>query len=427
MSAAAAADALATVLAAQRRRLVARLARSTGLDAAGLIEDAVQAASLQALDHWARDGVPDNPAGWLWRTAWRQAIDRWRADRRLDPLEPDAGPGDDTPADGADTVAPGAVAPVDPAFAGELADDELAVLFAACHPALPAQTQVALALRTLQVLDLRTIADGLLTNETALAQRLARARTRLRGEPVTIPAGAELPPRREAVLTALAVMFQAGWQAGAHDPRALAWEAIRLARTLAAHPVAGHPDADALAAMLALHGARLSGRLDADGDIVPLPGQDRDRWDPVLLRLGFVHLDRARAAARLSRWHLLAGIAAAHAGAASYAETDWPTIVRLYDRLVALDPSAPPRLSHAIARVEAGDAAGGHAALLALAGHTPATLEPHRLAALAHAAQRLGRPADARAWLAAAVEAAPDGADRRWLARRLQALPEPPG
>jgi RNA polymerase sigma-70 factor (ECF subfamily) len=296
---------------------------------------------------------------------------------------------------------------------------------------VPLASQIALALRASCGLDLRQIADGLLTSEAALAQRLARARVALAGQTLEAPAGAELAPRREAVLATLMLMFQAGWHAsgrlgererGEAEALALSWEAIRLARALAAHPAAAHADADALAALLLLHGARLSGRLDAAGDIVPLAGQPRDRWDQGMVRMGLVHLDAAKRATRLSRWHLLAGIAAEHAVAVDWQHTDWPSIVGYYEQLVELDPSAAPRLGHAIALAEGGAAAEARERLLALLPETPEALRAHTLAALARAHERLGDLRAARANLEEAILRARHEADARALARRLAAL-----
>ena len=404
-------DELARVLREQRGRLVARLARSLGLAHLALAEDAVQTAALRALGRWPVDGVPDNPAGWLYRVAQRAAIDALRHaapevaidDEAIEPLLP-------------------ATAAHGERFRGELDDDELALLFAACHPALPAVSQVALALRAVRGFDLSVIADGLLTNESALAQRLARARTALSGERLDLPAGPDLAPRRDAVLHALHLMFNAGWQAGAEAAREICWDAIRLARALAAHPAATHPDADALAALLLLHGARLTGRHDAAGEIVPLPGQPRDRWDQGMLRLGMAHLARARRAVALSRWHLLAGIAAAHALAPDYEHTPWDRIVGFYDALLAIDDSAAPRLSHAIALAEAGQAQRARHALESLLPQVPDALRAHAHAALSHALWLDDDRPAARRELDAAIACARNAADRRLLERRRAAL-----
>lgn len=404
---------LEATLRAVRGRLVAHLARSLGLAQLALAEDAVQTAALRALETWPQQGVPANPAGWLYRVARHAAIDRLRADANVEAL-----PDDD---DAAPEFSQPAVAQ---RFGGELDDDELALLFALCRPEIPLQTQVALALRALGGLELEAIADGLLTTPAALAQRLARARTLLRDAELGLPAGPELATRREAVLSALLLMFNAGWQGRGEDPRTLCWEAIRLTRALAAHPWAAHADADALAALLLFHGARLTGRFDASGDIVPLPGQPRDRWDMGLVRMGFEHLQRAQRAAQLSRFHLQAGIAAEHAIAPDYAHTNWPHILGYYETLVELDPSAAPRLGHAIALAEAGSPQDARERLEALLPQVPAALRAHTLAALAHALARLGELPAARARLAEAIVGAPSDADRRLLQRRAEALRE---
>jgi RNA polymerase sigma-70 factor (ECF subfamily) len=425
-------DALACVLRAQRARVVAHLARSLGLAHLALAEDAVQSAALRALEAWPVQGVPGNPAGWLYRVARHQCIDSLRREGRHD-----AWPDDDDPA-------AASLLPVQPApagrFAGELDDDELGLLYAACHPALPVASQVALALRAMTGLELDQIAEGLLCSVAALAQRLARARELVSGLGIAprLPAGHELAARREAVMTALLLMFHAGMKASGRQgtppgpagsgPLALCWESIRLARALAAHPAVSHPDAHALAAQLLFHGARLTGRVDEAGDIIPLPGQARDRWDGGMLRMGLVHLRQAQRAVVLSRWHLQAGIAAEHAAAPDHAGTDWTAIARTYERLLALDGSSAPRLGHAIALAEAGEAARARDLLRHLLPDVPRALQAHTLAALARACARLGEVAEARLLLQQAQAAALHPADARQLARHAQSMygPESP-
>lgn len=410
---------LQALLVTQRRRVVAHLARSLGLAHLALAEDAVQTAALRALEDWPARGVPGNPAGWLYRVARHAAIDALRRGGR-----------EDSWPDEAESQASASLpshSPPQGRFAGELDDEELALLFTACHPVLPAASQVALALRVLAGLDHATIAAGLLCSEVALTQRLARAREALSPQALRLPAGHELPPRREAVLTTLALAFHAGARARARalqagDAADLCWEAIRLVRALAAHPAAAHPDADALAATLLLHGARLTGQLDEAGDIVLLPGQPRDRWDTGMVRMGLAHLQAAQRAQRLSRWHLQAGIAAEHATAADYAHTNWAAIVRYYETLLALDGSAAPRLGHAIALAEAGEPALALQRLQALQAGLPAALAAHGLAAQARAHERLGDVALALQRLQQAVAVAPHAAEARALARRAQSL-----
>jgi RNA polymerase sigma-70 factor (ECF subfamily) len=427
---------VAEVLARERRRLLARLVRRLGMAQLALAEDAVQVAAMRALERWPVQGLPDAPLAWLTRVAWNEALDRLRRAAHEVPWDGSEG-------EWPQPLPAPRVQAAPERLAGELDDEELALLFAACHPSLPAATQVVLALRALTPLALRTLAEGLFTTEAALAQRVARSRVQLECIAVEVPAGAELAPRRESVLTALWLLFHAGTRAHArHDGGAtagieLAWEAIRLARSLAAHAVAGHPDAHALAANLLLHGARLTGQLDERGDIVLLPGQPRDRWDAGMIRLGIAHLEQGMGAARLSRWHLLAGIAAEHALAADYASTNWRAIVGYYDQLLALDGSPAPRLAHAIALAEAGAPAVAREKLLALLPDTPAALRAHTMAALARTHERESegscarsasgeRPALAAAaasdWIRRAIRAAVHEAEARVLARRLAAM-----
>jgi RNA polymerase sigma-70 factor (ECF subfamily) len=406
-----------------QRRIVARLASALGLRHLALAEDAMQTAVLRALRHWPEHGVPQNPAGWLYLVARRAALDALKGDRTLIPLpepEEEAFAHAELPPD----IAP------EGRFEIELGDDELALLFAACHPSLPQATQVALALRTMARLDLGDVAAALLSTEAAVAQRLARARHLLAARELTVPAGDELPPRLDSVLTVLSLMFLAGQRADtapdagerAERARQACWEAIRLARAVAAHKATAHADADALAALLLLHGARLTGRLDDEGEIVPLPGQPRDRWDAGMQRLGLLHLNAARRSSRLSRWHLLAGIAAEHAVAPSYETTNWAAIAHYYALLVQTDPSAAPSLAHAIALVESGQANQGLQRLAALLGSVPAALRAHTLAAMSRAEQQLGHLELARHHLRQAIEAAPRPADARMLSRRLAGL-----
>ncbi len=410
---------LTALIRQERRRLVALLVRQLGLSHLAQAEDAVQGACLKALQHWPQDGLPERPAAWLYRVAQRQLIDELRGQARFEPWPDEA---------------EGPACEHSPRLQGELADEELALLFAACHPALPVASQVLLALRSLAGWELETLAPLFFSTPAALAQRLARARTLLaEAGPLQLPAGRELPARLDAVLTALALMFHQGQLAAgrsgqpaaalAHEQALLpCWEAIRLARALCAHSATAAAQTDALAALLLLHGARLSGRIDDAGEFVPLAGQARDRWDAGLIRLGLAHLQASQRGEQLSRWHLLAGIAAEHAAAPHYDATDWPAIVRYYELLLALDPSAAPRLGHAIALAEAGAAEQALAHLDALRPTLPPALLAHALAARSHACARLGLSAQARADLQTAIAATAHPADARHLERRLAEL-----
>lgn len=414
---------LAVLFREQHGRLLALLLRHAGLTRLAAAEDALQQAMLAALRHWPFDGVPQRPEAWIFEVARRALIDEQRGGARRET-------GHDLDALPAVSSADGA--PVG-RFARELDEDELALLFAVCHPALAPASQVALALRTLGGFGLRELSAGLLVSEAALAQRLKRARDELaaRGEALAVPPPAELPARREAVLAAIYLMFNEGYQSAAGDDyarRELCFEAIRLARALAAHPVTGGPAADAFAATLCLHAARLGGRIDADGAPLLLPEQPRERWDRGLVALGLRHLDRARAGDALTRWHCEAAIAAAHATAARHEDTDWPLIVLWYERLLALDPAPAARLAHAIAIGQAHGPAAGLSAVDAVLPQLPRARYPFGHAARGDFLARLGERDAAGAAYTQALSQARSDAERMLLARKHRDLDDaPPG
>ena len=301
-------------------RLVAALARRLGAGRIAIAEDAVQHALLQALSSWPFKGVPDNPAAWLAVVAKNRALDLLRHEARNVALDDAAFP----------------IEPQQPASDGhfdrELSDDELALLFAVCHPALSPEMRVTFALKTVCGLTVPQIASGLLSEPTAIAQRLVRARRQLEtaGVAIEAPPPEALPERAELVRTALYLMFNEGYSASSGEALVhpeLCVEAVRLARALAQHPVTAGPASDALAALLALTAARLATRVGPDGVAQLLEDQPRDRWDGGLITLGLSHLERSAHGTELTVWHLRAEIAALHATAASSADTDWRRIV----------------------------------------------------------------------------------------------------
>ncbi len=394
-------------------RLVGLLTRSARLSDPSLAEDAVQHAMLQATRLWPVNGAPDEPLAWLTRVARNHLTDSLRArarDVQWDPL----------------AVETRSVEASTPASGQELNDDELALLFACSDPALPVASQVALALKVVCGFSLGEIAAGLLSDEAALAQRLARARRVLaaRRMPIAIPAGAALPPRREAVLVAIHLLFNEGYTASSGEaPQRpdLCREAIRLVRALAAHPVVAHGDVDALAALLLIQGARLGARVDAQGDWLLLDEQDRDRWDRALITAGMVHLDRSRRAGHLSAWHLRAGIVAEHVASSSFAATRWAAIVELYELLLRLDDAPTTRLAHAVALAHAEGAEVALPILKALLPRLPRAAGAYGEASLAHVLGQLGRMEEARAALDRAIAAAVHPAARRLLERKRAA------
>jgi RNA polymerase sigma-70 factor (ECF subfamily) len=406
--------ALAATCKASHGRLVAQLARRHGLDRLADIEDAVQQAFVAALRHWPFDGVPDNPGAWLATAARHALLDTLRAGARIEPL------------DDKDAPLPERVHADDRGerFAAELDDDELALLFAVCDPALPLPAQVALALRLFGGFNLRELATHLMTGEAALAKRLERARDALaaQGRPA-LPSPDVLPARRHAVLAAIYVMFNEGYQSadGHHyERRELAWEAVRLARALAAHPTTACGEADALAALLLLSGARIGGRTGPDGQPLAWAEQLPARWDRGLIALGLRHFGRAMRGASLTSFHVQAAIAVEHARAVDGSAPDWARIVAHYDQLVRIDPTPAPRLARAIAIGQLRGPAAGLAEVDAVMQALPAARYPFGHVARGDFLAALGRAQDARdAWRSARAQAR-SVAEAQLIEARLQ-------
>jgi RNA polymerase sigma-70 factor (ECF subfamily) len=388
-------------------RLVAALARRLGAGRIAIAEDAVQHALLQALSSWPFKGVPDKPAAWLAVVARNRALDLLRHEARNVGLD-----------DEAFEVEPQQLGG-DGHFDRELNDDELALLFAVCHPALSPEMRVTFALKTVCGLAVAQIAAGLLCEPAAIAQRLVRARRQLEtaGVAIEAPPPEALPERAESVRTALYLMFNEGYSASSGaalvQPE-LCVEAVRLARALAQHPVTSGPASDALAALLALTAARLATRVGPDGVAQLLEDQPRERWDTGLIALGLSHLERSARGAALTVWHLRAEIAALHATAASAAATDWRRIVAIYDHLLGLDPSPIVRLSRAIAIGRANGPAAGLAALPATEGN------PYGEAARGVFLSELGRASEARGHFQKACSLARTEPERRLMKRRIE-------
>jgi RNA polymerase sigma-70 factor (ECF subfamily) len=388
-------------------RLVAALARRLGAGRIAIAEDAVQHALLQALSSWPFKGVPDRPAAWLAVVARNRALDLLRHEARNVALDDEAFP----------------VEPQQPASDGhfdrELNDDELALLFAVCHPALSPEMRVTFALKTVCGLTVPQIAAGLLSEPTAIAQRLVRARKQLEtaGVAIEAPPPEALPARAESVRTALYLMFNEGYSASSGEALVqpeLCVEAVRLARALARHPVTAGPSSDALAALLTLTTARLPTRVGSDGVAQLLEDQPRQEWDRGLIARGLAHLERSARGEELTVWHLRAEIAAVHAAAASTAETDWSRIVLIYDQLLERDPSPVVRLARAVAIGRADGPAAGLAALPTIDGN------PYSAAARGVFLAELGRHEEARRHFTAARTLARTEPERRLMERRLK-------
>ena len=388
-------------------RLVAALARRLGAGRIAVAEDSVQHALLQALSLWPFKGVPARPEAWLAVVARNRALDLLRNEARGLALVEDLVP-----------LAPPSVES-EGRFDRELNDDELALLFAVCHPALSPEMRVTFALKTVCGLTVPQIAAGMLSEPIAIAQRLVRARRQLETANVAIepPPPEALPERAETVRTALYLMFNEGYSASSGEALVqpeLCVEAVRLARALAQHPMTMGPASDALAALLVLTAARLSTRVGPDGVAQLLDDQPRDQWDHGLISLGLAHLEHAADGEELTVWHLRAEIASLHAMAPSAAETDWRRIALVYDHLLDLDASPVVALARAVAIGRAEGAAAGLAVLPTIEGN------PYSEAARGVFLSELGRVDDARKHFEKAKVLARTEPERRLMARRLR-------
>lgn len=395
-------------------RISASLARlSGGID---LAEEVLQETLVAALEHWRRDGVPDNPSAWLLAVARNRALDRLRRTRRekgarnrmaketpetAPPLEPEAGE-------------------------EGVPDDRLRLMFLCCHPALAPEVRVALALRLVAGLSTAEIARAFLTTEATVAQRIVRAkralsRTRARFE---MPPPAELPERMAAVLASIYLLFNEGYapRAGNDVTRSdLAAEAIRLGWLLAGL-APGEGEVHGLLALMELQASRITARADAEGNPVLLESQDRARWDRARIARGFERLERARRMPPPGPYALQAEIAACHAAAPTWEETDWRRIAAIYDLLREAAPSPVVDLNRAVAVGMARGPTAGLAALDLLAGSDTLRDYPLLPTARAEFLRRAGRPAEAADELRRALAITRNARDRAVLEDRLRGV-----
>jgi RNA polymerase sigma-70 factor (ECF subfamily) len=385
--------------------VVATLARRCGdLDVA---EEMAAEAFATAVERWPVDGVPPNPGAWLTTTAQRKAIDRLRREAKREDKYREA------------LMLSGTPEPV-----GAVDDDRLRLLFTCCHPALAVETRIALTLRMVGGLTVPEIARAFLVGETAMAQRITRAKAKIKAAriPYRVPSHEDLPARLDGVLTVLFLIFNEGYLAsepGADPVRdELTSEAIRLTRLVRALLPSDGEVAGLLALMLLIE-ARRPARVSASGELVPLAEQDRGSWHRDLIAEGHA-LVRARLASGQApgRYQVLAAINAVHTDALDVRDTDWSQVVALYDQLVRLDPSPIVRLNRAIAVAELD---GPEVALAELAG---LPLEGYHAyhAARADLLRRVGRGAEARAAYDRAVELTGNAAETAYLVRRRDQL-----
>jgi RNA polymerase sigma factor (sigma-70 family) len=386
----------------------------------GLAEDLAQDAFVQALEQWPRDGVPAKPGAWLTSTARRRAIDRIRRDVNLAHKLELVGRAEELrTADLAEADFAAALEDVD--------DDVLALVFAACHPALGAEARISLTLRMIGGLTTREIARAFLSSEATIGQRISRAKKTLSGAGVTleVPSGAELGPRLASVLEVVYLIFNEGYAAtsGRDWVRGdLMDEAIRLGRVLAAL-APREPEVLGLLALMEIQASRTWARIGRDGESILLLEQDRTRWDWALIRNALAALDRAsELTGTRGPYVLQAAIAACHARARTAEATDWALMTTLYDQLYALHPSPVVALNRAVAMSYAAGPGRALDVLDAVVG--PEDLKGYHLlsAVRGDLLERLGRVEEARAEFVRAAELTQNDAERAVLERRAAAL-----
>jgi RNA polymerase sigma factor (sigma-70 family) len=326
-------------------KMVAILTRIFGIEHLNLAEDVVQEALARALQTWPFYGVPKNPSAWIMRASRNLALDVVRRRKVFQNKQAEISRLMDR--DG--------VTPDEAIFSeDEISDDRLRLMFVCCHPAIPAEAQVALALKTLCGFSVGEISHAFLTTDSAIAKRLTRAKQKIHQAriPFEIPAGGELEQRLDSVLQSLYLLFNEGYKASSGENlirEEFCEEAIRLAELLVAHPVGNQPKTHALLALMLLNAARNPTRLDSEGNLLRLQDQDRTRWDKSMISRGMFHFAQSAAGDHLSEYHLQAGIAACHCAAKDYESTDWPKILSLYDRLIEFDQSPVVALNRAVA------------------------------------------------------------------------------
>jgi len=402
-------------------RMLSALTRVLGVHNLDLAEDAVQDTLCRALETWKFGRIPDDPQAWLIRAARNRAVDVIRRERTARRFAPDVTRLLETEWTLERTV--------DALFVEhEIRDDQLRLMFSCCRPDLSADAQVAVILKLLCGFGTGEIASAFLTSVDAVEKRLSRSKATLakEGTLFEVTGGDALRARLEVVHAALYLLFNEGYHAshGAVAVRNdLCREAIRLVFLLVEHPATATTPTHALAALLCFHAARLPSRLDDAGHLLPMAAQDRSLWDRSLLERGSVALDRAAdespSSAIASPYAIEAAIAALHAFAPSYEETDWVRIERLYDSLHAQRPSPVVALSRAIARGEAHGPAAGLESLDAIVDRARIDSQPFVHLARARFLEGLGRSTEARASLERAREVARTAAEITFVEAQL--------
>jgi RNA polymerase sigma factor (sigma-70 family) len=395
-------------------KMAAVLTRLLGFEHYELAEDIVQDTLLKAMSAWKIKGAPENPSAWLHTVAKRKAIDALRSHKLHNNVHSEI----------ADAMrSEWTLAPAVNHFflENEIEDSQLRMMFACCHPSIPYESQLALTLKTLFGLSVGEIARNFLTNEETITKRLYRAREKIREERVSLeaPPPASLPGRLDAVLHAIYLLFNEGYNSSHADRLIrdeLSGEAIRLGLLLTRNVLTDLPKTRAMLALLCFQASRADARLDAEGGIILLHDQDRSKWNRMLIQRGVYYLERAAEGAEISEYHVEAAIASCHAQAASFEETNWAVIYKLYNTLVHIKPGPVIEMNKAIAAGYAQSPRQGLDELLQVEG-----LEENYLyhAALGDFYAKCAEPDNARRCYEQALRLTPSKSEQALLKKKL--------
>ena len=400
-------------------RMISVLTRVFGFHNLALAEDVVQDAFCQALEVWKFRGLPDDPSAWLMAVAKRRAIDVLRRERTAREFGPELG----RLAESEWTLVPA----VEQQFAPHaIQDDLLRMMFSCCDPRLKEEAQVALILHILCGFSVGEVAAALVARHAAIEKRLTRAKKLLAGSKrlFEVANARDVAERLPIVQRALYLLFNEGYHGASAKSVVrveLCREAIRLTSLLQEYPAGDTPATRALRALMCLHAARLPARLDAGGDLQPLAGQDRSRWDRTLLAEGQRWLEDSATGPELSDYHVEAAIAWAHGSARSAEDTDWTRIVALYDQLMAIRPSPVVALNRAIAIAQRDGPERGLDEIRAIAEPEKLASYPFHPAAMGELELRRGRAHAAREHFQAAKALARNASERRFFEQRIEA------
>ncbi len=397
-------------------QMVAVLVCIFGIEKIDLIEDAIQDSMLAAMKKWPFGGIPSNPNAWLIQTAKNKVLDQLRRGKfvaELETLEKATEFRSEIP----DEVH----------YSGEIAEDQLRMMFACCDPAIPADSQVALTLKTVGGFSIREIARAFLANDGSIAKLLTRAKQKLKSGNVRfeIPLGDLLGERTDSVLRVLYLMFNEGYSATSGDElirRELCHEAIRLCTIVADHPTVGEPRADALLALFFFQAARLETRVGSGGDLIMLSHQDRMKWDAGAIAAGLERLHRSARGDQLSDYHIEAEIASIHSLAPTFAETDWARIIECYELLLARSYSPVIDLNRIVAIGQAKGELTALAELERLGQHYLMTSFGLFHIVTGHFLSASGQNEEAKTAFRRAVKLTENEPVRRYIAERLSFL-----